>query len=263
MFQSVVVHPRDDDRILEDGRVGESAGRSIQPKTNCPARQDWQSRRWTTEFLPEEPRRSPRTPGGVWFEGSPPITKPERNLPMNDPTPPQATPTAPTLTAPVEPHTKATISDAEAATMADWARKDLAAGKINSEQAEKIFSELNTPLEQRSPDTRTDEQKTLDHHFPAAKPEDYLISYFRPGEHAMMTPALKQFDSKARAWLSWRGIPAGVGQFAGLTNLASGGADPTHEPGRIDHLWGRRISETATSPRPGLGGQTCPGGRNG
>lgn len=38
-------HPRDDDWILEEGRMGESGRRNIQPKTNCPARQDWRSRR--------------------------------------------------------------------------------------------------------------------------------------------------------------------------------------------------------------------------
>ena len=83
---------------------------------------------------------------------------------MTDSPPPQATSVTPTLTAPtvtphVEPHTKASLSESEAATLAKWAREDLQAGKISSEQAEKIFTELNTPLEQRGPDSRTDEQK--------------------------------------------------------------------------------------------------------
>lgn len=36
-----MARPRNDDRILDEGRVGESAGLSIQPNTNCPARQGW------------------------------------------------------------------------------------------------------------------------------------------------------------------------------------------------------------------------------
>jgi hypothetical protein len=31
----------DDDRILDEGRLGESEGLSFHPKTNCPVRQDW------------------------------------------------------------------------------------------------------------------------------------------------------------------------------------------------------------------------------
>ena len=33
-----IAHHRDNDRILEEGQLGESAGQTIQPKTNCPAR---------------------------------------------------------------------------------------------------------------------------------------------------------------------------------------------------------------------------------
>jgi hypothetical protein len=54
-------------------------------------------------------------------------------------------------------------------------------------QADRAFADLNTPLEQRGPDTRTDEQETLDWHFPAAKPEDYIIRNGLPGQEPEMT----------------------------------------------------------------------------
>jgi hypothetical protein len=41
---------------------------------------------------------------------------------------------------------------------------------------------VNTPLEQRSPDTKTDEQKTLNQHFPTAKPEDWAITQLEEAE---------------------------------------------------------------------------------
>jgi hypothetical protein len=47
-----------------------------------------------------------------------------------------------------------------------------ACGENHEAQADKQFTELNTPLEQRAPDARTDEQKQLDKQFPAASPED-------------------------------------------------------------------------------------------
>ena len=70
---------------------------------------------------------------------------------------------------------------------------------------------MNTPLEQRAPDTRTDEQKTLDTHFPAAKESDYTIRYGIPGQEMLMTPELKQFDTTARGWLSEAQFPRELG----------------------------------------------------
>jgi len=99
------------------------------------------------------------------------------------PAAPQAAPTAPAPTAPavppaptfaplVEPHSHSGLSPSEAATMADWTKQDLAKGKISQADADKIFSDLNTPLENRvtKDDVRSDEVKLIDQHFPAAKP---------------------------------------------------------------------------------------------
>jgi hypothetical protein len=100
----------------------------------------------------------------------------------------------------------------EAATMAAWTRDDLAKKKITPEAAEKIFSELSTPMEQRSTeDTRTDEQKAQDQAFPPAGPTDYTIRLSRPGQDVTITPEIKAFDQSARAWMSAAGLPRELG----------------------------------------------------
>jgi hypothetical protein len=118
---------------------------------------------------------------------------------------PPAAPTTPTPPpAPVEPHTRSGLSPSEAAKMTTWTKQDLASGKIPAEQADKIFSELNVPADQRATpaDLRDDEQKLWDQHFPVARPEEFSIRYGRPGEHVEMTKELTALDSSARAWLS-------------------------------------------------------------
>jgi hypothetical protein len=68
---------------------------------------------------------------------------------MIDATPHVPTAPAPTLTAPtVESHTKASLSDAEAATMAGWIKADLASGKMAQAQADRAFDQLNASPEQ-------------------------------------------------------------------------------------------------------------------
>lgn len=123
---------------------------------------------------------------------------------MNEPTPPQAPQTTPTAPAPNAPahtsttptgtpqvalHTWGTLTPTEAAKMIEWERDNLAKGKITPEEAAKRFDALGA-----TPDTRSDEVKLVDAHFPAAKPEEFLIRY---GTDAVMTPALKAFDHSA------------------------------------------------------------------
>lgn len=109
----------------------------------------------------------------------------------------------------VEPTGQSGVSASEAATIAQWTREDLAAGKLSSEQAEKIFSELNTPLAERSlDDPRSDEVKLLDQYFASAKESDYLIRY---GPDAAMTPEMQQFDTSARTWLTGAEFPREIG----------------------------------------------------
>jgi len=58
----------------------------------------------------------------------------------------------------------------------------------------------------------SEEQKTLDQHFgPVAKPEDYRITYGRPGEDVKETPELKAFDANAKAWMHGMGLPRDFG----------------------------------------------------
>ncbi|HEX7094178.1 MAG TPA: hypothetical protein VF205_10945 [Nitrospiraceae bacterium] len=97
---------------------------------------------------------------------------------MNEPRPAPAPTATITPAPPVAPaefsHGGAQITPSEAATMAEWAKQDLLSGKITQAQADQQFTELNVPIEQRGSDVRTDEQRLMDAHFPAAKPEDYL-----------------------------------------------------------------------------------------
>jgi hypothetical protein len=78
---------------------------------------------------------------------------------MHDPTSSPAAPAAPAvppaqpITPHVEPHTKASVSDSEAATIQGWIKDDLAKGKITPEQAQTAFDQLNATPEQRAPDT--------------------------------------------------------------------------------------------------------------
>ena len=138
---------------------------------------------------------------------------------MTVPTPPQAPQAAPTSPAvpitharpPIEPGPQAEITPAQAATMAEWTKADLLAGKITPEQATQQFNALNTPLDQRVADSRSDEEKMLDKQFPGAKPEAYIIRYGEPGQEPTMTPELKAFDQSARTWMSGAGFPRDVG----------------------------------------------------
>lgn len=127
-------------------------------------------------------------------------------------TAPEPAPTAPTTPPRVEPHGQGAVSPSQAETLVSWIKADIAAGKMTAEEAERAFAELNTPLEQRAPDTRTDEQKLLDQQFPPAKPEEYRIAYGDPGqEPPPMTPELQQFDTAARTWLSEAGVHRELG----------------------------------------------------
>jgi hypothetical protein len=132
------------------------------------------------------------------------------------PTIPTSAPTAPpTVPAvPIEPHSHAGISETEHAAMVGWARQDVASGKLSPEAAAKLFDELGVPPDQRTmpTDLRDEEQRLVDAHFPAAKPEDYQIRYADPGQPAPpMTPEMKQFDQSARSWLSGAEFPRDIG----------------------------------------------------
>lgn len=125
--------------------------------------------------------------------------------------PTTTTPTTPTTpatpTAPATPVFTPELNTAQAETMAAWIREDVAAGRLTSEQAEKAFNELSTPVENRT-DGRSPVAKELDEAglAPAAKPEDYVIHW---GQE--QTPELKQSDTASRTWLHGAGFPRELG----------------------------------------------------
>jgi hypothetical protein len=111
------------------------------------------------------------------------------------------TPPAPAIT--VEPYSPSGLSPSHAAQWIEIEKDNLAAGRITLEEANKRFESLGAAPEQRAPDTRSDEIKQLDAHFPPAKAEEYLIRYGEPGQpYPTMTEETKQFDTAARTWLS-------------------------------------------------------------
>jgi hypothetical protein len=132
---------------------------------------------------------------------------------MTAPTPPeapQATPPAPTVH--VNPYTRSGVSNTEAATLAEWARKDLASGRITQAAFDRQADELNLSPEQRASDTRSEEMKQLDAAFPVARPEDYRINHADSGQDPPpITAELKAFDQSARTCLSSAGFPRDVG----------------------------------------------------
>ena len=102
--------------------------------------------------------------------------------------------------------------------MAGWVKDDLAKGKIIPEEATKRFDSLNATAEQRALDTRSEDVKQLDAHFPPAKPEEFLIRYGLPGHELPMTKELRAFDHSARTWLSEAQFDRALGN-ALITNI--------------------------------------------
>lgn len=139
------------------------------------------------------------------------------------------TPTAPAVPptgAPAPPEFPAQVTTREAATVAQWIKEDLAAGKLSPDAAAKAFDELQTPMEQREPDKRSEEQKELSRHFPVARPEEYLIRWGDPGQDAPeMTPEMTAFDTSARTWMSDAGFHRELGNS--LVNIISKVAEHT------------------------------------
>ena len=129
---------------------------------------------------------------------------------------PSATPVTPSgplaeLTAP--PGTALQIAQMLAAGSIDTtqAGKLAKAGNISTMHVAQALNALRGAAEPHEPDLRSPEVKQLDAHFPAAKPEEYLIRYDEPGQDLPMTPGIKQFDTTARTWMSGAGLPREVG----------------------------------------------------
>ena len=126
---------------------------------------------------------------------------------------PPATPMTPTAPAtPVEPYAPANLSPSHTAQWIEIEKNNLAQGTITPEEAARRFEALGATPEQRAPDTRSAEVKLLDHHYPVAKPEEFVIRFGAPGQVAPpMTPELQHFDTSARSWLNQAEFPATIG----------------------------------------------------
>jgi hypothetical protein len=91
--------------------------------------------------------------------------------------------------------------------MIEWEKENLAKGKITPGEAAKRFDALGATPEQRAPDTRSDEVKQLDEHFPPARPEDFIIPYYTPGQAPAVLPKeVQAFDANARGWMADAGL---------------------------------------------------------
>ena len=160
---------------------------------------------------------------------------------MTDPTSPATATTPPpppsAPRAPVSPPTALTAPPGTALQIAQM----LAAGTIDTAQAGKLSKAGNistldvahalTTLRaaaQPQADTRTDAEKELDRDFgPAAKPEQFQIRYYTPGQEPPVIPKeVKDFDVTARGWMADAELPRELGNS--LVNTLSKAIQHTH-----------------------------------
>ena len=157
-YSGSIAHPRDDDRILRKAGWG-----NLQDEVSSPRQTVLLDRigDHAAELL-DSVRRATPVAAHAWFEESPP--NPERNSHHERPQHPNSSRRADLPRAPRRARCRAAQPQRpqppEAATMADWTRKDMASGKVTPEQAAKIFDQLGTPPDQRvtPADLHSDEQ---------------------------------------------------------------------------------------------------------
>lgn len=85
-----------------------------------------------------------------------------------------------------------------------------AKGTLTPDQANHVFDELAVPHAQRQPDTRSDDVKLLDQHFPPAKPEEFSAVRFHLANEDP-TPEQRQSSTITRTWLSEAGFSRDLG----------------------------------------------------
>jgi hypothetical protein len=132
--------------------------------------------------------------------------------------------TTPTVAPQVSLHTWDTFTPTDAAKMIAWEKENLAKGKITPEEAAKRFDALGATPEQRAPDTRSDDVKQLDAHFPPAKESDFVLHMYPPGHAPAVVPKeVQTFEANAKAWLG----PDGAGLSLGIGNALISAIDKT------------------------------------
>ena len=127
---------------------------------------------------------------------------------MNTPTAPFAPPTAPVapIITPSETPPQddlQQISEAQATLIVADIKAQVQKGTMSQAIAEEAHDQIQTPIDQRAPDNRSEALKELDRAAPPGKETDYAIRYGIPGQDPPpMTKELKEFDSTARSWLA-------------------------------------------------------------
>ena len=127
---------------------------------------------------------------------------------MNTPTAPPAPPTAPVapIITPSETPPQddlQQISEAQATLIVADIKAQVQKGTMSQAIAEEAHDQIQTPIDQRAPDNRSEALKELDRAAPPGKETDYAIRHGIPGQDPPpMTKELKEFDSTARSWLA-------------------------------------------------------------
>jgi hypothetical protein len=110
------------------------------------------------------------------------MNAPNANTPAPNATSAPAAPIS-VATPQVEPHTKASISPAEAAIAVGHIHERVASGKMTPEQADQAFDELGATPEQRAGNTRSEAAKEVDALYgPPAQPHEYTIPMMPPAK---------------------------------------------------------------------------------
>lgn len=131
------------------------------------------------------------------------------NKPTAPPTPPTA-PVAPITTPSGTPpqYDPQQISEAQASLMVGDIKAQVLKGTMSQDTADQAYDQIQTPVDQRAPDNRSEALKELDRTAPPGKETDYAIRYGIPGQAPPpMTNELKEFDSTARSWLASAEFP--------------------------------------------------------
>lgn len=120
-------------------------------------------------------------------------------------------PLSTTETAPAAGAQHGSLSPKEAETMATWLRQDLDAGKLSRERFDESMRQLGVDPATVPPDTRSKEERQFDEAFPTAKPGDFTLRWFPPGQDQELTEPMQQLDTNARTWLSGAGFSKETG----------------------------------------------------
>ncbi len=101
------------------------------------------------------------------------------------------------------------------------------AGNISTLQVAQALSTLREAAEPQV-DVRSDAEKEADRDFgPAAKPEEYLLRMYDPGQEPPVIPKeVSAFEANARGWMADAGLPLNLGNS--LVNTLSKAIQHTH-----------------------------------